>query len=175
MTITKKPSPSVRSADRKDLPEIVAIDEEAFSPYGTAEEAKVFSERYASFQTVVVVLEQGGKVVGYGCSEKWRARRLPALGEHIAETHDPNGRYFCITGMAVRTADWHKGYGTALLNALIGIAQHEGCHTIVLETTHAQGFYEKFGFRTVARRRQGAIELIVMEIQLIAGVGVAGQ
>ena len=99
-----------------------------------------------------IVLEHNGAMIGYGCSEKWRQPRLPALAEPIRNTHDPAGRNSCITGMPVRTAYWRQGHGASLLKALISIAGEQGCHTLFLETTHAEGFYRKFGFRPIQDR-----------------------
>ena len=36
--------------------------------------------------------------------------------------------------------------GRALVARMLDIARREGCKTVVLETTHATGLYEKFGF-----------------------------
>jgi N-acetylglutamate synthase-like GNAT family acetyltransferase len=84
------------------------------------------------------------------------------LGEDPAQTHVPNGRIFCITGMAVRRAHWRRGYGTALLERLLAIAQEQGCEQVVLETTHAVGLYARHGFVVTGQRTQRDVTLTVM-------------
>ena len=52
-----------------------------------------------------------------------------------------------IGRMAVLQPRRGRGYGTAVLNALIAIAQGRGDHEVVLSAqTHARGFYERLGF-----------------------------
>jgi len=149
-----------------DLAEVVGLDAEAFSPYGTQEDFHTFAARLQAFPEGFIVLEQDGQIYAYGCAEKWREEREPGLDENPLETHDPEGRIFCITGMAVRKAQRGKGYGLTVLDRLIEIAKQNGCEKIVLETTHAQGLYLKRGFQVVNRREQRGVRLDVMVLDL---------
>lgn len=165
--MTTMPHPFIiRQATEADLPAICAVDEEAFAPYGTAEEPSVFAARLAVFPAGFIVLEapvgDAPTILGYGCSEKWESEREPALGEDPAQTHHPDGRIFCITGMAVRRAHWRLGYGTALLERLLAIAHEQGCEAVMLETTHAVGLYARHGFVVTGQRTQGDVTLTVM-------------
>jgi N-acetylglutamate synthase-like GNAT family acetyltransferase len=107
-----------------------------------------------------------GEIAGYACSEKWLCEREPGLGENPMETHQLTGKLFCITGMAVRIKYQGKGYGLAMLDRLIAIACQENCDRIVLETTHAQGFYLKRGFKVTGTRQERGVALNVMALEL---------
>lgn len=89
---------TLRNARPIDLPAIVDLDHEAFSPYGTAEAPEVFAQRLAVFPEGFIVAEDMGAIVAYGCSEKWRSLREPVMNEDPASSHDPAGTIFCITG-----------------------------------------------------------------------------
>lgn len=157
---------TIRPAHPADLPAICAIDAEAFSPYGTVEAPEVFARRLAVHPDGFLVGEQAGAVVAYACCERWAADRAPALDEDPALTHDPAGRICCITGMAVRRDFRGQGIGMALLDRLIELAHDWGCEKIILETTHAVGFYQRRGFGVVDTRRQSRVTLVVMERSL---------
>jgi len=159
----------IHQAVPADLPLVVDLDYEAFAPYGTAEDLEVFATRLATFPEGFVVMEQDSMIVGYGTSEKWLTEREPALGEDARTIHWPDGRIFCITGMAVRQTYRERGYGLAILDHLIGIARHHNCTTIILETTHAQGLYLKRGFRVVRERQERGVVLSVMKLELDSG------
>lgn len=156
----------LRPATAADLPQVVAIDDEAFSPYGTAEDAEVFARRLDVFPEGFIVVEDQGVVVGYGCSEKWSSLREPVMNEDPATTHHPAGSVFCITGMAVRRSHRGQGLGLAIAERLVAIAREQGCHGVVLETTRAQGLYERLGFWQAGEREQGGVRLSIMRFDL---------
>lgn len=157
----------IRPVLENDLPVIAELDQEAFSAYGTAEDPQTFALRYQAFPAGFIVLTEDDRIVAYGCGEKWLTEREPGLGENPLETHHPDGRIFCITGMAVRLRHRRKGYGLAVLERLIEIARQEGCTKILLETTHAQGLYLKRGFRKVGSREEWGIILDVLVLDNI--------
>lgn len=157
---------SIRPAQYSDLPDVAQIDFAAFSPYGTEESAEIFEKRLRTFPEGFVVAEQNETIVGYGTSEKWLVDREPELDEDPSLTHHSDGRIFCITAMAVDLDYWRRGIGSLILEALLSIAKHHGCEKVVLETTHAQGLYEKHGFSTVAERTQRDVSLSIMELEL---------
>ncbi len=156
----------IRQVQENDLPEVADLDHEAFSPYGTAENLETFISRSKAFPSGFVVLTVGNEIAAYGCAEKWLAEREPGLDENPLDTHKPEGRIFCITGMAVRTKQRKKGYGLAVLDHLIQIAKSERCTKIVLETTHAQGLYSKRGFKTIKSRTERGVILDIMSLDL---------
>ncbi len=109
----------IRQVQEKDLPIVADLDYEAFSPYGTSEDPKTFVMRFKAFPIGFIVLEEGDEIAAYGCSEKWMVEREPGLDENPLDTHQADGRIFCITGMAVRMKHRGKGCGLAVLDSLI--------------------------------------------------------
>src|SRR5512134_1046553 len=105
----------VRNARDQDLPAVVAIDTEAFTPYGTAEKPETFQLRLTAFPDGFIILVADNEIAGYGCTEKWLIEREPALDEDPLATHQPDGRILCITAMAVKTKYRGRGYGLRLL------------------------------------------------------------
>jgi ribosomal protein S18 acetylase RimI-like enzyme len=156
----------VRNARDQDIPTVIEIDAEAFSPYGTAEKPETFQLRLRAFPNGFIILIADNEIAGYGCSEKWLTEHQPGLDENPLVTHQPDGRIFCITGMAVKTKYRGRGYGLLILDKLMEIAHNEGCRKIVLETTHAQGLYLKRGFKTVQNRTERGISLDVMSLDI---------
>jgi ribosomal protein S18 acetylase RimI-like enzyme len=156
----------VRNAREQDLPAVAEIDGEAFSPYGTAETPETFQRRLTVFPNGFIILVAENEIAAYGCSEKWLTEREPGLGQDPLATHQPDGKIFCITAMAVKMKYRRRGYGLLILDKLIEIAHLEGCKKIVLETTHAQGLYQKRGFQTVQHRTERGIPLDVMSLEL---------
>src|SRR5215211_6973034 len=92
----------IRNARDQDIPAVAEIDAEASSPYGTAEKLETFQHRLKAFPNGFIILVADNEIAAYGCAEKWLAEREPALDEDPLTTHQPDGRIFCITGMAVR-------------------------------------------------------------------------
>lgn len=159
----------IRLAKQTDLLEACAIDYEAFSPYGTSELPAIVEARWNVFPQGFVVAEIGDRVVGYGTSEKWLNEREPAMNEDPSKSHNSEGRIFCITAMAVRM-EWRKqGVGSAILDKLIQIAKDERCRLILLETTHAQHFYQKRGFHLIGHRDQMNKQLEILALNLEGG------
>jgi len=156
----------VRNAREQDIPAVAEIDAEAFSPHGTTQKPETFQLRLTAFPNGFIILIADNEIAGYGCSEKWLTEREPGLDENPLKTHQPDGRIFCITGMAVKTKYRGRGYGLLILDKLMEIAHNEGCRKIVLGTTHAQGLYLKRGFKTVRNRTERGISLDVMSLDI---------
>jgi len=156
----------VRNARDQDIPAVVEIDAEAFTPYGTAEKQETFRFRLTAFPNGFIILVADNEIAAYGCSEKWLTEREPGLDENPMTTHQPDGRIFCITAMAVKTKYRGRGYSLLILDKLIEIAHGEGCRKIVLETTHAQDLYLKRGFKTVQNRTERGVSLDVMSLDI---------
>ena len=156
----------VRNARDQDIPAVAEIDAEAFTAYGTAEKPETFQLRLKAFPDGFLILIAENQIAAYGCSEKWLTEREPGLDETPLATHQPEGRIFCITAMAVKMKYRKRGYGLLILDKLIEIAHREGCKKIVLETTHAQGLYLKRGFKTVQNRVERGISLDVMSLDI---------
>lgn len=156
----------IRNAREQDIPAVKEIDAEAFAADGTTEKPETFQLRLTAFPNGFIILVAENQIAAYGCSEKWLTERQPGLDENPLLTHQPDGRIFCITGMAVQKKYRGKGYGLLILDKLMEIAHNEGCRKIVLETTHAQGLYLKRGFKTVQNRTERGISLDVMSLDI---------
>jgi len=156
----------VRNARDQDISVVAEIDAEAFAEYGTAEKLETFQLRLTAFPNGFIILVADNEIAAYGCSEKWLTEREPGLDENPLTTHQLDGRIFCITGMAVKRDYQERGYGSRILDKLIEIAHNEGCKKIILETTHAQGFFLKRGFETVHNHTNRGISLDVMSLDV---------
>lgn len=161
----------VRQARIVDVPAVGQLDSEAFASYGTAEDPDIIRARLQVFPEGFLVVEEDGSVLGFGSSEKWLHYREPALNEDPRDTHRSDGTVLCITGMAVKATHRNRGIGSAILARLVGVAREHRCEQVVLETTHAQRFYEKYGFRVTGERHQGNTSLTVMAFDLEVQIG----
>jgi N-acetylglutamate synthase-like GNAT family acetyltransferase len=156
----------IRNAREQDIPTVAEIDAEAFTLYGTAEKPETFQLRLTAFPNGFIILVAENEIAAYGCSEKWLTEREPRLDENPLASHQPDGRIFCITAMAVKMKYRKRGYGLLILDKLMEIAHKEGCRKIVLETTHAQGLFLKRGFKVVQNRTEREIALDVMSLDI---------
>jgi N-acetylglutamate synthase-like GNAT family acetyltransferase len=156
----------VRNAREQDIPAVAEIHAEAFSRHGTAKKPETFHLRLIAFPNGFIILVAENDIAAYGCSEKWLTERAPGLDENPLVTHQPDGRIFCITAMAVRTKFRGRGYRLLVLDKLIETAHSEGCKKIVLETTHPQDLYLKRGFKTVQHRTEHGNSFDLMSLDL---------
>ena len=156
----------VRNARDQDLPAVVNIDTEAFTPYGTAEKPETFQLRLTVFPDGFIILVADNEIAAYACTEKWLTERQPGLDQNPLVTHNLDGRILCITGMAVAKKFRGRGYGLRILDKTMEIAHRERCQKIVLETTHAQEFFLKRGFKTVQKRTERGVSMDVMSLDL---------
>jgi ribosomal protein S18 acetylase RimI-like enzyme len=156
----------IRNAREQDIPAVAEIDAEAFAPYGIAEKPETFQRRLTAFPEGFIILIAENEIAAYGCSEKWLIEREPGRDENPSVTHQPEGRILCISGMAVKKKYRGRGYSLVVLDKLLEIAHREGCRKIVLETTHAEGLYQKRGFKTVRSRTARGVSLDVMSLDI---------
>ena len=156
----------VRNAREQDIPAVAEIEAEAFSPDGTAAKPEAFQLRLIAFPNGFIILVAENEIAAFGCSEKWLTEHEPGVDEDPLATHQPDGKIFFITAIAVKKKFRGRGYGLVILDKLLEIAHLEGCKRIVLETAHAEGLFLKRGFKTVRHRTEGAISLDVMSLDL---------
>ena len=154
----------VRNARDQDIPTVAQIDAEA-SP-GATEKLESFQRRLRAFPDGFPILVAGNEIAGYGCSEKWLAEHEQGVDDNPLATHQPEGRIFCITALAVKKIGRGKGYGLRILDKLIEMARGEGCRKMIVETTQAQGFFLKRGFETVQHRTERGTTVDVMSLEL---------
>lgn len=162
----------IRPATPADWPGIAALDRAVFGWYGADEDPAIIRARLEVFPRGCVVLEEqaeggaGPTLLGYLTTEKWDDFREPALDEDPRTSHRPDGTVLNITTLAVGVTFQGRGLGALLLQEAIAIARREGCRGIILETAHAERFYLKHGFETIAERSQRGIPLYVMRYLL---------
>ena len=75
----------------------------------------------------------------------------------------------CQIGRMAVLKSWRgRGVGSAILEALLGLARKEGCTVVRLHAqTHALSFYEKYGFEAVgAEFEEAGIPHRAMELRL---------
>jgi N-acetylglutamate synthase-like GNAT family acetyltransferase len=156
----------VRNARDQDIPAVVEIDAEAFSPYGTAEKPETFQRRLTAFPDGFIILVADNEIAAFGCSEKWLTERELGLDEDPSMTHQQDGRVLCITAIAVKKKYQGRGFSLAVLDRLLEVAHNQGCRKIVLETTYAQNLFLKRGFKTVQKRTERGISLDVMSLEI---------
>lgn len=161
----------VRNARDQDLATVAEIDAEAFSREGTAEKPETFQLRLTAFPNGFIILIADNEIAGFGCSEKWLTEREPGLDENPMITHQPDGRIFCITAMAVKRKYQDRGYGLLMLDKLMEIAHREGCRKIIAATTHMQDPYQQRGFRSVGTHmeRGKSLDVLSMDIESYGG------
>ena len=157
----------IRPMQPVDLPTIIALDREIFGGYGADESPEVIGARLAVFPAGCVVLEateqESVSIAGYLTTEKWSSSREPALDEDPYSSHQPDGKVLCITTLAVAPTFQRRGIGPQLLEQALLVAAQEKCSQIILETAHAQGWYERLGFATVGKRIERGIPLFIMQ------------
>ena len=108
-------------------------------------------------------------IAGYLTTEKWAELREPALDEDPRTSHAPDGRVLNVTTLAVVPACQNQGLGARLLEHAISVARAEGCAQIVLETAHAERFYEHHRFRRISERTERGIRMVIMLLDLSGG------
>lgn len=156
-----------RQATLADLPAIVRLDEVIFGWYGAQESAEIIGARLAVFPAGCVILEEVdgtglSTILAYLTTEKWLQLREPALDEDPNLTHQPAGTVLNITTLAVAPGQQQRGLGAQLLNQAKRIADLQGCRDIVLETAHAERFYQQHGFTKLGERTERGITLMIM-------------
>lgn len=161
----------LRQATSADLPAIVQLDEAIFGWYGAQESAEIIGARLAVFPAGCIVIEEtavagNSAILGYLTTEKWLQLREPALDEDPRLTHQKAGTVLNITTLAVAPGQQNRGLGAQLLNQAKRIADLQGCRDIVLETAHAERFYQQHGFTKLGERTERGIALMIMHYRL---------
>ena len=157
----------VRNAREQDIPAVAEMAAESLSAYGTAESPETLQLRLTAFPNGFIVLVAENEIAGYGCSEKWLTEREPGLDEnHLALQHQPDGRIFWITAIAVKKKFQGRDYGLLLLDRLIETAHLEGCKKVIVETAQDQNLYLQRGFKTVKNRIARGLSLDVLSLDL---------
>ncbi|MCB0061873.1 MAG: GNAT family N-acetyltransferase [Caldilineaceae bacterium] len=182
----------VRLATPADWATLVALDQLIFGGYGAQEAPGIIRARLTVFPAGCVVVYDDAPTVqdrrealhaatkanephsppvdttilGYLTTEKWLSLREPALDEDPYLTHQPSGRVLNITTLAIAPTHQNRGLGALLIEQARQIAAREECTDIVLETAHAQAFYQRHGFHKIGERQERNIHLHIMHWRL---------
>lgn len=137
---------TVRRAAPEDLERCAAIEAACFPPTQAASREAIRA-RIAAYPEHILLGEADGVTVGYVMGPVIDA---PAITDDMfasAACHRPEGPAQAVFSLAVHPDFQGRGYGRALLNALIDQARREQRQAVVL-TCLAQrlAYYESFGF-----------------------------
>ena len=145
----------VRRALPLDLDDILEIEDESFDP-AIRENRETFLERMETFPEGFVVLESGGRIAGYLCSELWNLAGDPSpadftLGHSARELHFPRGRTLYVSSYGIRKDFRSRGLGKALFQGFLERARtafdFDDTLLLVCETwKEARAIYEAEGF-----------------------------
>lgn len=153
MSTQSKATWQVRSATRKDLPEILAIYNDAvltttatydIEPRSLDHRVEWFEAHQRDGLPVLVAVTESGRVVGWG-----------SLNRH----HDRFGYRFTVeNSIYVDAAHRGKGVGKCLLGPLIEAARKKAFHTILAgvdaDNVASLRLHERFGYRPVAHYKE---------------------
>jgi len=156
----------IRNAREQDIPAVAEIGAEVFSAYGTPQKRDTLQRQLTAFPNGFIILVAENEIAAYGCSAKWLDEREPRPNEDRLATHEPDGRIFWITAIAVNQKFQGRGYRLLILDKLMETAHLEGCRKIVVETAHDQDLYLQRGFMTIRNHKEGGILLDVMSFDL---------
>ncbi|HEY2575756.1 MAG TPA: ribosomal protein S18-alanine N-acetyltransferase [Streptosporangiaceae bacterium] len=127
-----------------DLAAVLALERALFAEDAWTREMFTAELAGTSRGRFYLVAEDDGEVVGY-------AGLLALAGGR------PAGGQADVLTMAVATARWGQGIGSALLEALLAEAGSRGCVEVFLEVRvdnlRAQGLYARYGFSQIGLRR----------------------
>ena len=154
----------VRNAREQDIPAVLEIEAETASHGAAAQEG--FQQRLRVFPNGFIILVADNEIAGFGCSEKWLDEHEPQPDSNPMATHQPDGKIFFITALAVKKKFQGRGYRSALLEKLIETAHLEGCRKVVLETAQDQDLYLQRGFKTVQNRNERGVSRHLMSLDL---------
>lgn len=156
----------VRNAREQDLPAVREIEAEAGPAAQTAAAPEALQQRLTVFPNGFIILVADNEIAGYGHSEKWLDEHEPQPDLTPKASHQPDGRIFFITALAVRKKFQGRGYRLVLLEKLIETAHLEGCRKVVLDTAHDQDLYLGRGFKTVQNRTERGSSLDRLSLDL---------
>jgi ribosomal-protein-alanine N-acetyltransferase len=135
MAVRGNQSVTLRSAHLRDLPTLLALDNQIFGPLWH-KPATSFEEALAQ-AFLFTVAEKDGQIIGYQWCEK-----------HDAHAH--------LTRLAVRPGWEGQGVGTRLLTEALVAVIKAGTHWVTLNTQESnlrsQMLYERHGFRRTDER-----------------------
>jgi ribosomal-protein-alanine N-acetyltransferase len=134
-----------------DLPAVTALEADLFPDDAWSWEMFASELAGGPASRYYLVAEAAGRIVGYA------GLLAPAPKPRGRRDRSQAGGQGDVLTMAVATACWGQGIGTALLTALLTEAERRGCDEVFLEVRadnpRAQRLYRQHGFSAVGVRR----------------------
>ena len=138
----------IRSAVKKDLPTIIAIEQACF-PSAEAATAQSLAQRLDAFgERFLVAVDDNDNPIGFinGCLTN-QTTITDDLFVDIT-THQPDGAYQAIFDLDILPSYRRQGIAAQLMKALITLAQNGGQKGVILTCKeHLIAYYAKFGFQ----------------------------
>lgn len=130
-----------------DLPALVGVAEVVHPNY--PEDPAVFAERLRLYPAGCLVLERGGKPIGYILSHPWHYARPPALNSLLQALPEQPGTYY-IHDIALLPEARGTGSVTPLVERLIANARAGAFPNISLvAVNNSAAMWARYGFETV--------------------------
>ncbi len=149
----------LRTISMADMPAIIALERELFPEDAWTPE--MFAGEFAqpASRRLYLAAEEGDALIGYA-------------GMMFAD-----GAQADVVTLAVRTARWGEGTGSALLSALVAAAEARGCTEVLLEVREdnprARRLYLRHGFTEIGIRhgyyQPSGVDAVVMRKALSTG------
>lgn len=158
---------ALRPMAAADLEDVIALERELFPDDPWTPE--MFADEVAQppeTRLYLIAETAGSDGTGAGAS--------PVMAGYAGLMFVPGGTQADVLTIAVRSAHWGKGIGSALLAALLDAARHRGCTEMFLEVRadnqRAHGLYQRRGFTELGIRRgyyqPSGVDAIVMRKEL---------
>jgi ribosomal protein S18 acetylase RimI-like enzyme len=139
--------PLWRAMTEADLPALLAVAGIVHPNY--PEDPAVFAERLRLCPTGCLVLEGGGRPIGYILSHPWHFAQPPALNSLLGALPDRPGTYY-IHDIALLPEARGTGSVTPLVERLVADAEERGFPNISLvAVNNSAGMWTRYGFKIV--------------------------
>ncbi len=153
-------APQLRAMVPADLVDVIALEYELFpdDPWTPEMFADEVAQPPDSRLYLIAEAEAGdGGVRETDIMTGRGAACPPVMAGYAGMMFIPGGTQADVLTIAVRSACWGRGIGSALLAALLGVARDRGCVEVFLEVRadnpRAHGLYLRRGFTEIGVRR----------------------
>ncbi len=153
-------APQLRAMVPADLVDVIALEHELFpdDPWTPEMFADEVAQPPDSRLYLIAEAEAGDGGVRETDIVAGRGTACPpVMAGYAGMMFIPGGTQADVLTIAVRSAYWGRGIGSALLAALLGAARDRGCAEVFLEVRadnpRAHGLYQRRGFTEIGVRR----------------------
>jgi ribosomal protein S18 acetylase RimI-like enzyme len=139
--------PQWRAMNEADLAALMAVADIVHPNY--PEDPAVFAERLHLYPAGCLVLERGGKPIGYILSHPWHFGQPPALNSLLSTLPEAAGTYY-IHDIALLPEARGTGSVTPLIERLVATARAGGFPNISLVAVNGSAsMWARYGFTSV--------------------------